>query len=291
MILLVSHDAGGAELLSSYSRYSSETKGYCLDGPAKGIFTRKLGTVSEYDLASGIEKADWVLTGTSWSSDIEVKAILAARAAGIKVVSFLDHWVNYRERFKRNGRLVLPDEIWVGDDYALELACGLFGNLKIVKQPNPYLIDLKAELSTIGVSSSNSRKILYVCEPIREHALLSFGNERHWGYTEEDALEWFLDNYSRASLECETIIIRPHPSESHDKYAWVASKYGNLIRFSKESSLLQDIVSSSMVVGCESMAMVVGLLAERRVICSIPPGGRPCTLPHQEIEQMQFLLQ
>ena len=43
-------------------------------------------------------------------------------------------------------------------------------------------------------SSTSKVTILYVCEPIREHAYLKYGNERHWGYTEEDALKYFLEN-------------------------------------------------------------------------------------------------
>ncbi|MGB1984427.1 MAG: hypothetical protein ACPHOH_03080, partial [Porticoccaceae bacterium] len=44
-------------------------------------------------------------------------------------------------------------------------------------------------------------------------------------------------------------------------------------------------------VGCESMAMVVGLLAKKRVISAIPPGGRPCQLPQPAIENLQQLVE
>jgi hypothetical protein len=38
-----------------------------------------------------------------------------------------------------------------------------------------------------------------------------------------------------------------------------------------------------VVVGCESMAMVVGLLAQKKVVSSIPPSGRHCRLPQKNI--------
>jgi len=38
------------------------------------------------------------------------------------------------------------------------------------------------------------------------------------------------------------------------------------------------------------MAMVVGLLAKKRVLSSIPPGGRPCQLPQLDIENLQQLV-
>lgn len=39
------------------------------------------------------------------------------------------------------------------------------------------------------------------------------------------------------------------------------------------------------------MAMVIGLLAQKRVISCIPPGGRPCSLPQKEIEPLSELIQ
>ena len=49
-------------------------------------------------------------------------------------------------------------------------------------------------------------------------------------------------------------------------------------------------MEADVVVGCASMAMVVGLLAKKRVICSIPPGGRMCALPQKGIEHLQVLV-
>ena len=46
MILIVSHDAGGAEVVSSWVRRHPEYQfEFCLDGPAVEIFKRKIGTI------------------------------------------------------------------------------------------------------------------------------------------------------------------------------------------------------------------------------------------------------
>lgn len=289
MLTIVSHDAGGAEILSSFALNYKNEVSYVLDGPAIQIFNRKLGEIEIQDLENAISNADWVLTGTSWASIIELNAIDIARKYNKKVISYLDHWGNYNERFQRDNKSILPDEIWVGDQYAFELANNLFFGLKIVEQINPYIVDIKNSLSQFECVNVD-QQILYVCEPIREHALLKFGNERHWGYTEEDALRWFLNN-SHKEFNYKTIKIRPHPSEKPDKYNWAIEEYENVIEISKNTTLLEDIAGSFMVVGCESMAMVVGLIAGKRVLCSIPPGGRPCSLPHREIENLQQILE
>ncbi len=59
-----------------------------------------------------------MLCGTSWQSDLEWRATELARRSGKRCVAYLDHWVNYRERFEREGELRLPDAIWVADLYA-----------------------------------------------------------------------------------------------------------------------------------------------------------------------------
>ena len=51
-------------------------------------------------------------------------------------------------------------------------------------------------------------------------------------------------------------------------------------------SLIQDIMNCDIVAGAETMAMVVGLTLEKRVISSIPKKGRKCVLPFSEIEHI-----
>jgi hypothetical protein len=88
----------------------------------------------------------------------------------------------------------------------------------------------------------------------------------------------------------ERIFIRPHPSEPAAKYDWAATEFALPIERGGASTLLAEIASADVVVGCESMALVVGLVAGKRVISSVPPGGRPCALPQPEIESLQGLL-
>ena len=82
-----------------------------------------------------------------------------------------------------------------------------------------------------------------------------------------------------------SIIIRPHPSECLNKYDWVFDEFNHKdIKIDNKKTLLEQIFDSDIVVGCETMAMVVAILAEKEVISSIPPGGRACVLPYKEIK-------
>ena len=279
------HDAGAAEIISSYIKQKNIAPLYCLSGPAIKVFERKIGRIDNMLLTDIVKNSNWLLCGTSWKSDLEWNIIKEAKKQQKKVIVFLDHWVNYRERFIRNNEECLPDEIWVGDHYAERIAKDNFSNLKIKLIENPYLLDIKKQLSRLGKIRVRGNSVLYVCEPIREHAYFKHGDEHYWGYTEEEALRFFLTSIDEMFTAKKSIIIRPHPSECLNKYDWVFDEFNHKdIKIDNKKTLLEQIFDSDIVVGCETMAMVVAILAEKEVISSIPPGGRACVLPYKEIK-------
>jgi len=119
MLCIASHDAGGAEVLASWVARRKEPCCLMLAGPALRVFERRLGqAVTTIVMEQALEECDHFLTGSSWQSDLEWQMIRAARAQGKRVVTFLDHWGHYRERFIRHGEECLPDAIWTGDEEA-----------------------------------------------------------------------------------------------------------------------------------------------------------------------------
>ena len=293
MIAIISHDAGGAELLSSYLQKNNLDVLYVLEGPARKIFERKLGNIELSSLEDAIHKSTSILCGTSWQSDIEFNAIKLARTLGKRSVAFLDHWVNYRERFVRGRETVIPDEIWVGDVMAETMAKDIFPNVQVTLVDNPYIQDIIEELATIQthrLSTSATVSVLYVCEPLSALALKQHGDTHFWGYVEDEALRYFLLNLSVLGKPIERILIRPHPSERAEKYNWAQQEFDLPIETVGSGTLLEEIVDSDIVAGCESMAMVVALIAGKKVISCIPPSGRTCVLPHTEIISLKDLI-
>jgi len=290
-VAVVSHDAGGAEILSSWVVRNKVKCVFVLDGPAVGIFEKKIGKCKSIELNKAVDLSEWVLCGTG-SATLERDAITIAKASGKRVVAYLDHWANYKQRFSYHGRCALPDEIWVGDTYARDIAVQIFPGLPIHLHENPYLLDVREQIARVKdrcTSVQIKDSIIYVCEPLKEHALKLYGDERYRGFTEDDALSYFFHHIHLLGIENPRVRIRLHPSEPAGKYDWVVAGYDGNIAISREPDLLSDIERSAIVVGCASMAMVVGLLAGKRVISVIPPGGKPCSLPFKEIEHMQLL--
>jgi len=293
LIGVVSHDAGGAEVISSYIRRNSLDCIFCLDGAAVGVVARKLGEVKVLQLSDLVTQCDWLLCGTSFLSDLEWRAIGLAHKAGKQCVAVLDHWVNYRQRFIRYGEWHFPDEVWVGDDIAAHIAAESLPEIPQTFVPNAYSMDIQDEIKAIKVPPcrlDDGLNLLYVCEPVREDGIALYGDERHWGYTEEEALSYFLANLDALGNKIARIVIRPHPQEALSKYDWVKQQFNLPLVCGEKKTLLEQISVCDVVIGCATMAMVVGLLAGKRVVSCLPPGAKTVPLPHVDIEDMSRLI-
>jgi hypothetical protein len=288
MTAIVCNDAGGAEIISSFVRRTPSAYQFALEGPARLVFERKLGPIETIRREVAIAQADRVICGTGWQSDFEWEAIGLARKKNVPCTAFLDHWTNFAMRFERRGVRHLPDELWVGDEYARDIAHATFPSILIAVVDNPYLLDVKDELTRQQINTPPiAGSVLYVCEPVRFHANLDPAAADTHGYSEFDALRFFLASAARWIPAPARIRIRPHPSETVTKYLWAAAEFPALaIEYSDGSPLVREIAEAGIIAGCESMAMVVGLTAGKRVISSVPPGGKPCVLPHPEIEKL-----
>jgi hypothetical protein len=282
---IVSHDAGGAEILSSFIRDNGLRCHYSLTGPAIKIFQNKLGGLENLELQAAVENSELLLCSTSWNSMSEFNSIKIAKSLNLKTIAILDHWVNYRERFIRHGEIILPEEIWVCDEHAYLKACNEFPLQHIRMIGNPYLREIELTYSIYKKNKPNSetRNILYVCEPISEHGVKFYSDANYRGYLEHDAIKYFLQNLKGLRLDNCRIIIRPHPSESLEKYQWVLNEYKYNVILSNNFHLVEDIMQSTHIFGCDSMALVAGLVCGKKVYSCIPPHGMKMSIPYSGI--------
>lgn len=293
MIGVVAHDAGGAEIISSYIRRQQLNCIFCLGGAAVEVVDRKIGEVKALPLESLIAQSDSLLCGTSSISDLEWSAIGKAKEAGKHCAVVLDHWVKYRERFVRYGEWHWPDEVWVGDENAARIAAETLPNIPQTLVPNAYLLDVADKVRAFSSSDHRLNRglnILYVCEPISDDGTVPRGDECDMGFTEFDALSYFLSNLSAFGADVKRIVIRPHPKERLNKYHSVLKEFDLPLMWDNKNTLLDQIAESDIVAGCTTMAMVVGLVAGKRVVSCIPPGVKMAPLPQPEIASMSDLI-
>ena len=90
--------------------------------------------------------------------------------------SFIDHWVNYKERFTRESETVLPDRLWLADREAEEIASREFPELPITVLGNKWLCDLKEIVQEKKKRQNSIRRqagaqvLYYFSEPIRDES-------------------------------------------------------------------------------------------------------------------------
>jgi hypothetical protein len=289
------HDAGATNIiLARLRREQGLERRAWLGGPAQKLWQQSFGAQDLCDSAcTALDGAAVLLSGTGWASDLEHEARRLARERGVPSIAVIDHWVNYPARFERNGETLWPDEFWVGDEYAVTEARRWFPAERIRLQPNLYLEEQCARIAPIAADTPDV--LLYVLEPTR--------NE--WGRTEPgefQALDFFARHLRALELPAGTAVkLRPHPSDPDGKYApWLARNTGLFTApalrggapgasLDASGDLSDAIGRSKWVAGCESFAMVVALLAGRRVICTLPPWAPECRIPHRGIVHLKQL--
>ncbi len=298
-MLIVSNDAGGAEILSAWcSRHTGRYEINCaLSGPAVNIFKRDKITFTQSPIETiGSQEAyDFVLTGTSLEADIEREAIHLAKKHDIRCITFLDHWDLYKERFGDRGNWLtkLPDEVWVGDYYAYYHALKEGfpeGLLRLVE--NPYFTKIlslrfKFEKKTVE-EARKTRKILFICEPISRKLAASFGEMAIEFDDELENMKQFLAALARNQEKISHVTLRLHPSEDREKYDKVIGGVNISIplSISNEKMVFNDIIRHDIIVGIESNALVIATLIDKDVFSCITGKQWRISLPHREIKKL-----
>ena len=228
--------------------------------------------------------AELLVSGTGWATDIEHEARRLARGRGVQSVAIIDHWVNYEARFIRKGETVWPDEFWVTDEYALEIAKRTFPGGIVRRVPNRYVETLLHDIALTDVVV-DAPELLYVLEPIRK----GWGSGDTPG--EFQALDYFVSHLPRLGLPSATIIrLRPHPSDADGKYdEWIARHPDLNLQLDDSLTITDSLGRSAWVAGCESFALVLALMAGRKVYCTLPPWAPGCRLPQKGIVSLRDL--
>ena len=270
-ILVVSHDVGGSNIIKNFfDHYRIKAKFY-LRGPALKIFKRK----KIDNLTKNIKAAEIIITGTGWQSNLEYKAINGARKYNKICLTFLDHWTNYEKRFKRNGKIVLPNKIIVFDKYSESNIKKIFKNkVDIVRSTNFYFKNfIKKQkkqkkqkiFNNILYLSSNYDQVLK-----KKIDILLLKN-----FIEKISN---LKAYKRFGVD-----IKPHPTENFKKYFNV-KKNNKKIRKIIVNKKLEEVLSGyKIVAGTETSGLVLAKICKLKTINNVFNSGIKKSLPKKYI--------
>ncbi len=289
-IAVVAHDAGAANLIIGWLSDCDDLEiKISLGGPAERLWKATFGNAENLSIQDALAGASILISGTSYISLIEHAAREAAKERHVYSVAVIDHWVNYRERFLRNSIQILPDEVWVADQFAFKLAKNCFSELPVQQLPNRYMENQVSEISELRTKARPNllpKYVLYVLEPIRS-SWVSTGPAGEF-----QALEYFLSNLRCLQIDLRTEIrLRPHPSEPKDKYqTWVKARNLNNIVIDSTTPLPVLIAWADIVVGCETVAMVVAHHSGARVVSTLPPQAPRARLPIEALVHLRDIV-
>jgi len=297
-LAVCAHDAGAASHLAAWLAPHRPQLRPCLTGPARSLFTARLGPLPQHSLEECLEGACLLISGSGWSSDLEHNARALARRRGIPSVAVVDHWVNYRARFERGGEEVLPDQLWVADAEAQVLAQATFPTLPVLQLPNHWLTELSQAVANTRPQPPQqpARRLLYLLEPIRVPWL---GGPWKDEQGELQGLRHLLEQLPKLVErgwiappdQLEALALRPHPSEPAGKYdALIADAVRRFpIRLDSSPSLAAALAWSDATFGCETQALVAALACGLPAFSTVPPWAPPCRLPQAALHHLSRL--
>ncbi len=283
-VLVVVHDAGGAEVIGAYVKKNRKHERFVCygGGPARKVFLRlkiplrPIGTHAQEFSALMRRHATVtyaLVAAPGWMTKTEINARAAAREAGIKTVIYTDSWVDERKRFgypKAGWQSRLPDEFWAGDQFALARLREQFPNVPTKLVRNEYFVRERARVHDLRKKNS-AGGILFLGNPTTHSKTL---------------LAVLLAEAARRESVVK-IVVRSHPSEHWRNYAWTIKKHGRYasVERSLQKDLADDLARANVVIGTETMALAIA------VLCGIPsinfvPHGKRSILPFPSIKKV-----
>jgi hypothetical protein len=303
-VAVCAHDAGAASHMAAWLAPLQPQLRLCLAGPAEQVFKPRLGTAprSRHSLEEALDGALVLISGTGWASDLEHRARRLAHQRGIPSVAVLDHWLNYHERFWRDGEEQLPDALWVADAEAAALAEAGFPNLPVLQLPNHWLEGLCSDVQAIRSNGGSqarrpARRLLYLLEPIRvpwsqgpgcASEAGEFQGVRYWLMQLPHLVKqgWVAPQH-----ELEALALRPHPSEPVGKYDALIAETAAVwpIQLDRASGLAESLAWADAVFGCETQALVAAMACHLTAFSTVPSWAPPCRLPHASLHHLSQL--
>lgn len=250
-VLIVCFDAGGAEVISSWINLNKYNNfDYFLKGPSIKIFKSKITIKNKKKII--FKNYDLIITGTSLNSNHETDVIKKSKKLNIPVITFMDHWVNYKKRFLRKKKYFLPNIFIVMDVYAKKIAKKSFTNKKVI-----LIEDFRKKYFEIYYKKYKNK--------VNNNEYLYFSSNYDLIKKNLDLqiLKRFLILLKIKKIKNYKIFIKNHPSEKDNKYDHIID---NELFFKDKSKNLYECISKyNNFFASESMALVYARYGNKNI--------------------------
>jgi predicted glycosyltransferase len=273
--LFVFSDPGGAKPVLALIKLNPELKDYLVVSDREYDFFSDFN-ISVTSYTTGCEadilkrfSPDFIFTGTSYTSSIELNFILIAKKFNIPSYAFVDHYTNFLNRFELNGMLVYPDTICVIDSIAHSLVIGFQTPADVIVTSNFYHDYLKGWKPSVSkdfffTKSSIPKKnklIVFAPEP-----LSNVGGKDFYGLDEFTVFSNFIKVLNYFCTDNISIVIKAHPNQKKELF--------ENINFPKSLHIISGhnlhvntlIYHADVVIGIFSNILIEAAILETKVI-------------------------
>jgi hypothetical protein len=221
-------------------------------------------------------KPDYIFTGTSYTSLIELLFIEEAKSRKIKSISFIDHYTRYPDRFILNGESIYPNEIYLTDDRAMCIAVDYkldkYAKLKVTgnffhqfleqwtpKTPRALIIP--------GLIIPDDKKILvFAPDPMS-----NVGGKIKFGFDETDVWAILAKALMYNFKESIIVVIKLHPNQNirYFKNFIAKSIYPNVI-YADDTDSIELTFYADIVCGMYSSFLIESSRFNKKVLRILP---------------------
>lgn len=213
-------------------------------------------------------KPDFLFTGTSYTSNIELRYIKEANRLGIKSFAFVDHWTSFNERFILNEETVYPTRILVVDETAKNKAivAGIPQNiLEVFGNPyHQFISEWKPSISKedffsqLGLNIIGKKFIIFAPDP-----LSNVNGEFEYGFDEVSGTQKLCESI-KGHKETYVFLLKLHPNQNLDRIHKVVSKHFLILPTDVDTNSL--IYFSDLVLGFFSSFLIEANLMHKPVL-------------------------
>jgi hypothetical protein len=268
LMVFLAHDPGSYDVTNPvYNKLmdkNHDAKYFCV-GPAASLNPEH--AVSEPDFLTELHAylrtgtISVLVTGRSWGTDLEPRAIRLCQAFHIPTVAILDYWSNYTMRLAPPSNAVIcPDHYVVMDELAKKEAMLEGVSESIIRVlGHPGLDRYVGYRSKQSKPISKALKVLYLSQPLSQ----LYGDS--WGYTEQSVWQDLLRANEQIPMQ---LHVKFHPKDNPS----FKEQFGAM---SVTGDLIELMPQYDLVIGMNSMALLHAVIMGVRAVSYQPQLKKP----------------
>ena len=265
--IFIANDYGAGVHLFEISKLVSVNKFFVFLGPSKSLLSTRDLNYEDLDILDNLPNhlKYKIFIGSGWQTHLVISAIQKCIQKKIDYYVIIDNWVNYKERFSRQNKIVIPKKIIVFDSLAKQIALNNFENIEIYQLDNLYCERLISEFNQANVDT-----IIIFLDPIINQP--NFTVDRV-----VNLLEKIMKDEKITKLK-----IRLHPSELVTSNMIISSfkEYFNEVEIcTTKKSLIEDLSNCKVAIGIQSYALYISALLGIKTYSIGKTLGTKVTLP------------